>query len=259
VSEDLARLDAAAQAELVRIGEVSPEQLTAGGDRARRADQPGAQRDHPPPLRAGPGGVARRAARRSVPWRAVPLQGPRRRPRRAAAPHGDEGAQGGGLPAPGGYVPRRALPRGRSRHDRQDQHWIDLDVGADRLGQERNAQLARCRPASGRSPKGCGSARRPPAPWSGRCRAREGPRRAGDVIPASTSQPASRVRPNLLHATGNPAISLPLQTSDEGLPMGVQLIAPLGREDVLLRVAAQLEEAHPWADRFPEVFSVPSG
>jgi amidase len=63
----------------------------------------------------------------------------------------------------------------------------------------------------------------------------------------------------LINATGNPAISLPLQWSDDGLPIGVQLIAPLGREDVLLRVASQLEQAHPWSDRFPGVFSVPSG
>jgi amidase len=63
----------------------------------------------------------------------------------------------------------------------------------------------------------------------------------------------------LINATGQPAISLPLGWSEEGLPIGVQLIAPLGREDVLLRVAAQLEEAHPWAERFPETFSVPSG
>jgi amidase len=51
------------------------------------------------------------------------------------------------------------------------------------------------------------------------------------------------------NATGQPAISLPLHWSDDGLPIGVQLIAPLGREDLLLRVAAQLEEAAPWADR----------
>jgi amidase len=63
----------------------------------------------------------------------------------------------------------------------------------------------------------------------------------------------------LINATGNPAISLPLAWSDEGLPVGVQLIAPLGREDILLRVASQLEEAHPWADRLPQTFSVPSG
>ena len=53
------------------------------------------------------------------------------------------------------------------------------------------------------------------------------------------------------NATGEPAISLPLGWSEDGLPIGVQLIAPLGKEDVLLRVAAQLEQAQPWADRLP--------
>ena len=63
----------------------------------------------------------------------------------------------------------------------------------------------------------------------------------------------------VINATGNPAISLPLGWSEDGLPIGVQLIAPLGREDLLLAVASQLEEAHPWADRFPETFAVLSG
>jgi amidase len=63
----------------------------------------------------------------------------------------------------------------------------------------------------------------------------------------------------LVNATGMPAISLPLATSEDGLPIGVQLIAPLGGEDVLLRVASQLEQAHPWADRFPETFALVSG
>ncbi|HET7054633.1 MAG TPA: amidase [Solirubrobacterales bacterium] len=53
------------------------------------------------------------------------------------------------------------------------------------------------------------------------------------------------------NATGQPAISLPLHWSEDGLPIGVQLVAPLGREDLLLRVAAQLEQAVPWADRIP--------
>lgn len=57
------------------------------------------------------------------------------------------------------------------------------------------------------------------------------------------------------NATGQPAISLPLHVTDDGLPVGVQLIAPLGREDLLLRVAAQLEQAAPWADRTPLVFA----
>ncbi len=57
------------------------------------------------------------------------------------------------------------------------------------------------------------------------------------------------------NASGQPAISLPLHWSEDGLPIGVQLAAPLGREDLLLRVAAQLEQAVPWADRTPLVFA----
>ncbi|MCU1354270.1 MAG: Amidase [Acidimicrobiales bacterium] len=53
--------------------------------------------------------------------------------------------------------------------------------------------------------------------------------------------------------TGQPAISLPLHWSDDGLPIGVQLIARTGREDVLLRLAAQIESAAPWADHRPPV------
>jgi amidase len=59
----------------------------------------------------------------------------------------------------------------------------------------------------------------------------------------------------LFNATGQPAISLPLAESDEGLPIGIQLVAPIWREDVLIRIAAQLEAAHPWADRRPAVFA----
>ncbi len=57
------------------------------------------------------------------------------------------------------------------------------------------------------------------------------------------------------NATGQPAISLPLHWSGDGLPIGVQLVAPLGREDLLLRVASQLERAVPWADRTPPLFA----
>jgi amidase len=51
--------------------------------------------------------------------------------------------------------------------------------------------------------------------------------------------------------TQQPAISLPLHASDDGLPIGVQLVAAYGREDLLLRVGAQLEQASPWASRHP--------
>jgi len=57
------------------------------------------------------------------------------------------------------------------------------------------------------------------------------------------------------NATGQPAISLPLGWSEDGLPVGVQLVAPLGREDLLLRVASQLEQTVPWADRTAPTFA----
>ena len=54
-----------------------------------------------------------------------------------------------------------------------------------------------------------------------------------------------------LNMTGAPAISLPLHVNADGLPVGAQLVAPYGREDLLVRVAAQCEQAAPWADRVP--------
>jgi amidase len=57
----------------------------------------------------------------------------------------------------------------------------------------------------------------------------------------------------VFNATGQPALSLPLGWPDDGLPRGVQLVAGYGREDVLVRIGAQLEAAAPWADRRPLV------
>jgi amidase len=55
------------------------------------------------------------------------------------------------------------------------------------------------------------------------------------------------------NSSGQPAISLPLHWNETGLPIGVQLVAAYGREDVLVKVAAQLEAAQPWAHRHPPV------
>lgn len=51
--------------------------------------------------------------------------------------------------------------------------------------------------------------------------------------------------------TGQPAASIPMGWSDGGLPIGVQAVADFGREDLLFRLAAVLEQASPWADRRP--------
>jgi amidase len=53
--------------------------------------------------------------------------------------------------------------------------------------------------------------------------------------------------------TGQPAISLPLYWNVEGLPIGIQLVAPFGGEGILLQIAARLEEARPWSDRRPPI------
>ncbi len=55
------------------------------------------------------------------------------------------------------------------------------------------------------------------------------------------------------NVTGQPAISLPLHWSDTGLPIGVQAVGRYGDEETLIALAAQLEEAQPWAERRPKV------
>lgn len=54
--------------------------------------------------------------------------------------------------------------------------------------------------------------------------------------------------------TGQPAISLPLHQSADGLPVGVQIVGRFGAEDTLIGLGADLERAMPWAGRKPPIW-----
>jgi amidase len=57
------------------------------------------------------------------------------------------------------------------------------------------------------------------------------------------------------NVSGQPAVSLPLHWSDQGLPIGVQFAARYADEATLLRLAGQIEKAKPWRQRKPPICS----
>lgn len=57
----------------------------------------------------------------------------------------------------------------------------------------------------------------------------------------------------LANFTGQPAMSMPLHWTPDGLPVGIQFIAPFGDEATLFRLAAQLEKAAPWFNKRPKM------
>lgn len=57
----------------------------------------------------------------------------------------------------------------------------------------------------------------------------------------------------LANITGLPAMSVPLYWNEQNLPLGSQFIAPFAREDLLLQLAAQLEQAQPWFGQYAKI------
>ncbi len=59
----------------------------------------------------------------------------------------------------------------------------------------------------------------------------------------------------MYNVTGQPAISIPFAMSTDATPIGVQLVGRAYEESTLLRVASQMESAHPWGNRRPAIFA----
>jgi amidase len=57
----------------------------------------------------------------------------------------------------------------------------------------------------------------------------------------------------IANACGFPAASIPTTHSKQGIPIGTHFLAPLGREDRILQLAAQIERAHPWAQSYKQI------
>jgi len=77
-----------------------------------------------------------------------------------------------------------------------------------------------------------------------------------DADPAQDFENQKRFTPFTApyNMSGQPAVSIPLHWNDAGLPIGIQLIGRPGDEVTLLRIAAQIEAAEPWAHRKPPIW-----
>jgi amidase len=80
-----------------------------------------------------------------------------------------------------------------------------------------------------------------------------------EVDPAENFERQKRFTPwtAIYNVSGQPAVSVPLHWSQDGLPIGVMLAGRMGDEGTLISLSAQLEEARPWKDRHPPLWGPP--
>ena len=176
------------------------------------------------------------------------VRGPRARPDRLDPGRADGGA---GARDPGAD---RGAGRGRQPGGEGAAALPDADPGCgDRQGRCRSARWCAARWRSSSSASTCSPGRpSPPPPPASTTRSVE--------LPSGT-YPADYVNPRqggIANLAGVPAISVPVGRSPEGLPMGLQLIAAWGRDELLLDAAEALERANErrWVDAAPALASV---
>ena len=153
-------------------------------------------------------------------------------------------------------TPASSPAASRRAEDMEPMSWAIFSM-VEEAGRDRRARRKRP-PAgvtrAGSSPSSSPTTRcsRPRSP-SARCRWARSTRPRPTRCRRSRARACSRrSRPSSTPA-GQPGISLPLFEGDDGLPLGVQLVGRPAGEGALLALAAQLEEASPWAERRPPI------
>jgi aspartyl-tRNA(Asn)/glutamyl-tRNA(Gln) amidotransferase subunit A len=79
--------------------------------------------------------------------------------------------------------------------------------------------------------------------------------RAEDEAPPGLTPATQGMFGAWVNAAGLPGISVPGQPHPDGRPIGVQIVAPFGHDEVVLRIAQRLETMAPWSDRWPAMAS----